>query len=391
MADPASGRSRLRRREDNWLLRYGCLFFLVLFFGFWTLCSGFMGLGMFAMGPVEFMVASILALMTTVPYGFLLLWLDRNEKEPWWLIITAFMWGAVVSTSISGIFNSFFGGFASEVVANPMLADQLTASISAPFIEELTKGIAVFFIFLLFKKEFDNVLDGILYGALVGLGFAWFENISYYVNAAASGGMADMVALAWARGVLSGIGSHATFTGLTGCAFGLVRVMRTGFLRWLLVPLFWGGAMFAHFMWNTFVGMFIFDPTSAAMTFFVSLPVAVAVLQLPFVLLLLGAVFIIWRHENQIIVRHLQSEPEDVVSSEEIKALVPARKRMISGMATFFTKGPGGWWRKRRRERALIELAFVKWHHDADEETTWDADQDFDVQRLRNLVRQAGA
>lgn len=385
MASP-TGRPSVFRRQDNWIARYGCLAFLVLFVGFWSLCSGLMGVSMLVMDPVVFLFAGTLALMTTVPYGALLLWLDRNEKEPWWLIFTAFFWGAAVSTAISALFNDLFGGMAAGMVGDAMLADQLTASISAPFIEELTKGLAVWFIFLLFKRDFDNALDGLLYGALVGLGFAWFENIMYYVNAAAGGGMGNMVALAWARGVLSGIGSHATFTGLTGLGFGLVRVLRKGFLRWLLVPLFWGGAMFAHFMWNTFVGMFVIDPTSAASVYLISLPMAVVVLQLPFVVLLLSAVLLIWRHENKIIVRHLQTEPAEIVSPEEIRGLVPARRRFMGQLGRFFTKGPGRWWHTQRLHRDLIALAFVKWHHHEDEETTWQADEDFDVLALRKRV-----
>ena len=388
MASPTKvGGKTVFRRQDNWLARYGCLTFLILFVCFWSMCSGLMGLGMLAMDPMAFVIASVLAGMTTIPYGVLLLWLDRNEKEPWWLVVTAFMWGAVVATAISALFNDMFGGMAANAVGNAAVADQLTASLSAPFIEELTKGVAVLFIFVLFRKYFDNAMDGILYGALVGLGFAWFENIMYYVNAAAAGGVGDMVALAWARGVLSGIGSHATFTGLTGCGFGLVRVMRKGVLRWALVPLFWGGAMFAHFMWNTFVGMFVINPDSAASVYLVSLPLAVAVLQAPFVLLLLGAVLLIWRHENRIIVRHLQSEGADIVSLDEIRGLVPARKRFFGQVGRFFTRGPFAVWHTQRLHRDLIALAFVKWHHHEDDETSWKADEDYDVIRLRGAIQ----
>ena len=80
-------------------------------------------------------------------------------------------------------------------------------------------------LFVLFRREVDNVLDGIIYGALIGLGFAWFENIHYYVRVGEDGPVA-MLSLAWVRGVLNGAGGHATFTGLTGFAFGVFRVVR---------------------------------------------------------------------------------------------------------------------------------------------------------------------
>lgn len=376
-----------RRRTENNLLRYGCLALVAGVFCFSLLCSGLIGLDMLAGGPAVLVIASILALTTTIPYTLMLLWLDRNEKEPWYLLATAFLWGALVATGFSGCVNTFFGAVATEVTGNMALGNQLAASFSAPFIEELTKGTAVLVIFALFRKEFDNVLDGILYGALVGLGFAWFENITYYVNAAADGGLGGMITLTWIRGILSGVGSHAAYTGLTGCAFGLVRVMRTGWARWLLIPLFWGTAMFAHFMWNTFVTAFIFVPDSAAVTLLVSLPMAVLVLQAPFLLLLVGVVGVAWRHENKIIKTYLALEPADVVSPAEVAGMFPARRRTLRLWGTLFRKGPVGWWNQRALDSELIELAFARWHHHEDEEVTWSADEDEDIGRLRKRVR----
>jgi len=37
----------------------------------------------------------------------------------------------------------------------------------------------VIVIFWLLRAEFDNLRDGIVYGALVGLGFNWFETALY--------------------------------------------------------------------------------------------------------------------------------------------------------------------------------------------------------------------
>jgi len=383
---PAAPRVFHRKQSTAGLLgRVGCMVFLGLFLMFSTMCSGLLGLSMFVGTPGEFTVATILALSTTVPYCIVLLWLDRNEKEPLWLIVTALLWGAAAATFISGIFNDTFGMVATGVLHNPALANQVTASISAPFIEESTKGFAVMMLFLLFRRDFDDVLDGILYGALVGLGFAWFENITYYVSAAQSGGYETMFKLAWARGVVSGMGgSHAAYTGLTGMGFGLVRVMRRGVLRWTLVPLFWGLAMFAHFSWNTFVSFF--TQGSEAVTLLLGLPVATFLLQGPFLFLLLIVVAVVWRSENRIIVQYLEGEPADVVSDEERRALVPARRRSWGGFVRFFTRGPFRWWSQRALEADLVRLAFTRWHLARDEEG-WQADEDADVLALRERVR----
>ena len=169
---PAAQPRPLKRRKDLWFLRYGCLLFLLGFFGLCLLISALVTNGLFAEDPLIEALAFVLATATAVPYTLLLLWFDRNEQEPLHLIIIAFLWGANVATAISLVVNTTFGALAFSVVGNPIIAEQLTASFSAPFIEEMTKGAAVMFIFLLFRRDFDNVLDGILYGALVGMGFA---------------------------------------------------------------------------------------------------------------------------------------------------------------------------------------------------------------------------
>ncbi len=377
-----------KRRRDLWFLRYGCLFVLLGFFGMCLLVSAFVTNDLFLHGPAVAALAFFLATATAVPYTLMLLWFDRNEQEPFYLILTAFLWGANVATAISLIFNTTFGVVAMEVLDNPLLADQLTASFSAPFIEELTKGAAVMFLFFLFRKDFDNVLDGILYGALVGMGFGWFENVLYSAGAG-EGGPVEMLKLTYLRGVLNGVTSHAAYTALTGLGFGLVRVTRKGILRWGFVPLFWGMAMFAHFMWNTFVGPLIY--LSGARTeievYLGSLPLAVLVLQSPFVLLLGLVALLVWRHEDRLIKKYLQGEPAHVVAQGEIGKLIPARRRLFVTIGRFFTAGPLHAFRLRLLQQDQIKLAFVKWHHDQDDETTWSYDEDAEIISIRDRIR----
>ena len=115
--------------------------------------------------------------------------------------------------------------------------------------------------------------------------------------------------------------------------------------------------------------------------------IAALILQVPFVLLLMTVVIFVWQHENKIILYFLEDEPDDVISEQQRLQMVPARRRAARGLARFFARGPARWWHQRRLHRDLIELAFVKWHHRVDEETTWSADQDRDVLRLRERVR----
>ncbi len=213
----------------------------------------------FASKPDIALVGAINAVALGIPYLLVILWLDRNEKEPLHLIVTAFLWGAVISTMLSCCVNTGFGGIATGIFGGA--GQQLTASFSAPFIEELTKGAAVFAIFLFFKRDFDNVLDGIVYGAVAGLGFAVFENWLYYVQVCNS--IEQVFYLTFIRGVVAGVGSHAVYTAITGAGFGLFRVMRRGVIRWFMPVLAVGLAMFIHFSWNTFAGLFLDEPLAS--------------------------------------------------------------------------------------------------------------------------------
>src|SRR2546430_12475854 len=62
-----------------------------------------------------------------------------------------------------------------EQVLGPDAGSMLAAPISAPIVEELAKALGVLAVFWLLRAEFDNMRDGFVYGALVGLGFTWFE------------------------------------------------------------------------------------------------------------------------------------------------------------------------------------------------------------------------
>ena len=385
---PAAQPRPLKRRKDLWFLRYGCLLFLLGFFGLCLLISALVTNGLFAEDPLIAALAFVLATATAVPYTLLLLWFDRNEQEPLHLIIIAFLWGANVATAISLVVNTTFGALAFSVVGNPIIAEQLTASFSAPFIEEMTKGAAVMFIFLLFRRDFDNVLDGILYGALVGMGFAWFENVLYYARVG-SEGRVEMLKLTYLRGILNGVTSHAAYTALVGLGFGLVRVLRKGILRWALVPLFWGLAMFAHFLWNTFVGPLI--AVSGAETdiavYLGTLPLAVLVLQAPFVLLLIVVTVVSWQHERSLILRFLADESVAVVTPTERACLVPARRRLSTQVRALSSAGLLQAWRIRSMQQDQIKLAFMKWHHDQDEETDWSCAEDADIEAMRTRIR----
>lgn len=357
-------------RHERTAVMISCGLLVLLFGLFGVLCIGVQVVFSFALSPAWALASLIFAVALGLPHVGVILWLDRNEPEPWWLLIMAWAWGAILATGLSVVVNTLFGGLAQSVFGDPALSAQLTASLSAPLVEELTKGAALVVLYLFFRSHFDNVLDGIVYGAMVGMGFAMIENFIYYMGPILEG--ADDAAVGWAslvvlRGVITGVGTHWCFTAITGAGFGLHRVMRRGWLRTIVPVLGLSFAIFAHFAWNTFTALFIVFPDDVLLTFFVSIPLAVIVIQVPFVLIVLTVATLSSWHEGVLIQRYLHNERQGVVHRGELARLFPPRRRLAHAALLLLQGRVGRWWRFRRRNRLLVQLAFELWHLDKED------------------------
>src|SRR5439155_1192866 len=190
---------------------------------------------------VFFRALCLSSLLATVPVA--MLWfLDRRERETPWLFAVTFFWGACIATGLALPFNTAFARIVDAwVTKNPMIeqvlgpdaGSMLAAPISAPIVEELTKALGVLAVFWLLRAEFDNMRDGFVYGALVGLGFTWFEAPLYVAQGYAEFGVAPWgMQLGW-RYALFGFSGHAMFTGIFGALLGLVFQTRRRWLRML--------------------------------------------------------------------------------------------------------------------------------------------------------------
>ena len=213
--------------------------FVILAFATFVQLVVFTGMptGLFGVFLRALALSSLLAL---VPLS--ILWfLDRREREPPWL----FAGGGLIATAVALPFNTAFFKLVDEwLTHHPMLAVilgpeaplMLVAPISAPIVEELAKALGVLLLFWLLRPEFDNMRDGLVYGALVGLGFTWYEAALYVVNVYAKIGVAAYGLRLGARYALIGLGGHALFTGLFGASLGFALQTRRRWLR-ILAPI----------------------------------------------------------------------------------------------------------------------------------------------------------
>lgn len=172
------------------------------------------------------------------------MWLDRWEPEPKSMLLLALLWGAGVSVVFSFYGNSAIANWAYESTGSIETASTVGAVISAPIVEETSKGLGVLLIFLLRRKFFDGVVDGIVYAAVVAAGFAFTENILYF------GRFTEVLpSIFLQRGILSPF-AHILFTACTGIALGIASRHRSRFAAVWLFPIGLFAAMLLHALWN---------------------------------------------------------------------------------------------------------------------------------------------
>ena len=192
--------------------------------------------------------AIIMALPAMVPLAIVLgsaWWLDRWEPEPRLLLALGLVYGAGAS-----VLGTLWGGNLMMRVTGKALelpiGEAIAISVQGPVVEEVMKGLGLLLILAIARREFDGPVDGFIYAAMIGAGFAFTENILYFANA----GEESLVWTLVVRGILSPF-AHALFTGLAGMALGWAA--RYGGM-WRVAAGWVGGtvlAILAHAFWNT--------------------------------------------------------------------------------------------------------------------------------------------
>src|ERR1041384_3955689 len=194
-------------------------------------------------GLVQLIIGMICAMLPVPIYIMLLLWIDRYESEPLWMLATTFLWGALVAVFIAIILNTINGVIVAAATNSAQIGENFGAVVSAPIVEESAKAFILLVLFLWKKDEFDGIIDGIVYAGMVGLGFAMTENILYYGRSIQHGVDLDLcqqmglnaqacslTLTIVVRGMLAPF-SHPLFTSMTGIGLGWSRQSNNGFVK----------------------------------------------------------------------------------------------------------------------------------------------------------------
>lgn len=354
------------------------------------------GLSALSQNGVSSVIAALtIPLIPAIGIGLLVNFMDRYEREPWFLRLAAFFWGAIIAIPPALFIEQNIDTFLQNSLP-PGSSDVLRIwlqGLNAGVTEETIKGLGLLLLFFILRDEFDNVTDGIVYGALIGAGFAMVENFNYF----ALNSKNFLVFLIVGRIVLGWLG-HSTFIACFGAALGYVRHTR---VRWkqIVIPLL--GFLIAVGLHSFFD--FVDLQASAAIRISGENPTVVnyaliAIIAnyiLPF-LAQIGLLYILMKslaHEAAVVREFLAVEVSNgVVSVGEYALLQNSFHRTKAERRVWRKYGTKQWLRVKALYQTEIGLAFRKWHVSMGDKPKLGYRQPEDayrqrIKRLRNEIR----
>lgn len=247
---------------------------------------------------IHLFLAGFFSVVPMLIYLVIIWWLDRYEREPFYLVVLNFIWGAtgaivfgIIGSIIMGLgVSEFIYQFANESDA-ATLQSLAGAVIVAPVIEEMTKGI--FLLIFSLSRQFDGPVDGAVYGGAIGLGFGMTENFLYFLSFPKD--YLGLITLIIIRTLFSAV-LHLCCQAVFGAAIGFAKFR--GFLaKMTIIPLGLLSAMFMHFVWNLTVS---FNSTALIGFIFMIFTVIIVFVVFQFAV----------HHEGKIILKELTDEAD---------------------------------------------------------------------------------
>jgi RsiW-degrading membrane proteinase PrsW (M82 family) len=209
---------------------------------------------MIAAVPAAWFTTVILLVPYALPVVAIIYFLDLYEHEPISILAAAVLWGGIAATTLSMYTNTPLMELIFKVTGDPTFTQSWSAALTAPFVEEGFKAMGVILLIAIARPELDDVLDGFVWGAMVGIGFLLVEDVFYFVRAFAETGTYDtLFGMFMIRILGAGPYSHFLYTGLVGMgiAYYTTRTDQTWSRRLGIGLLLAAAGVAAHFFWNS--------------------------------------------------------------------------------------------------------------------------------------------
>ena len=308
-------------------------------------------------------VSAAFAVCPILVFLWLVWWLDRYDREPVWLVVAVFLWGAIGGTGLSLFFSQGLLIPLAEVLDPERLAD-VTVVLIAPLVEEPAKALVL--VPLASSRMFDNTTDGFVYGTAAGLGFAMTENFLYFLSVGMAGDWLAYAGTVVVRTLYSAL-MHACATSVVGAAIGFGK-LRSWPTRLAAVPAGLAVAMAIHALWN---GLLMADTRLGADGQLMT----VDLVLFPLEFLVLFAIFQLCLLDERVMIRR-ELEPESTTG------LIPAAHLPI--LASYLQRTRSDWLPAHVDQEAYVvaatTLAFRK------HQNRGSTDHDDEIAALRRTV-----
>ena len=206
------------------------------------------------MTTFQYIILFVMAFLPPIIYS---IWIRNTEKynrEKWRAVFLCFLWGATISVVAAVILEYILHFSLTPSINDRDYLNLIAVVLIAPFAEEFTKPLALRL--KLIRREINEPEDGLIYGAISGLGFSATENLLYGWSFMTEGLLFFIILIS-----IRSIGAcllHASATAWTGYGYGKTIIKGTSIIRVLPYFLF---AIILHAAYNSFLTFDIFGIT----------------------------------------------------------------------------------------------------------------------------------
>lgn len=169
--------------------------------------------------------ATVMAAVAWTIYGAIaigiVLWLQRYGRRPAATVLGALAWGGLAAVAFALAGNTALQELLTKTVGQDF-TDAWRRPVMTPIVEESLKAVGIIGLALIPGVRFRGALDGLFYGVLIGAGFQVVEDFFYTLNAVSGDAPLTILGMVVIRGVITGLFSHAVYSGIIGAGIGYV-------------------------------------------------------------------------------------------------------------------------------------------------------------------------